>query len=152
MAESPEINIEQLLSDLESQKQLYSEMIGISTKMLDGLRSGDSDAAARALEAKQEILKSLDVLEARLGPVRAEWRKISEGLPDADRERVNKMMRGVQEVLGKLIETENEAQKEIQERRNQVADKLRGTRSKKNVNRAYGQPKPDSTRFLDEEA
>jgi hypothetical protein len=152
MAKSPEVDIEQLLSDLESQRKLYSEMTGISRKMIDGLRSGDSDAAARALEAKQEILNSLDVLEARLGPVRAEWLKISEGLPEADRERVNSAMRGVQEVLGKLIEIENDAQKEIEERRNEVADKLRGTQSKKNVNRAYGQPKPDSTRFLDEEA
>jgi len=152
MTDSPKFEIDQLLSDLQSQKELYAEMTGVSAKMLEGLRAGDSDVVARGLEAKQRILKSLDKLEARLRPVRAEWKEISESLPDADRERVNSAMRDVQETLGKLIEAENDAQKEFQQQRDQVADRLRGTQSKKNVNRAYGQPKPDSTRFLDEEA
>ena len=147
----PKPDGENIAADLERESRLYREMLEISKKTLEGVRAGDGEAAAAAVKAKQDILRLLDEVEARLRPVRADWRQISAAISEADRRRFEETMREIQAVLEEIIEVENEVQRQIEARRGRVIEKLRGVQGQKNLKRAYGQKQDgDSTRFLDE--
>ncbi|MHC4660983.1 MAG: flagellar export chaperone FlgN [Planctomycetota bacterium] len=147
----PVIDVNSVLADLKSEMQLYTEMIKVSEHSFEALMSGDAGAVGAAIDAKQEIMAALDRIDSRLRPVKAAWRETGKTISEPDRARIEEAMKEVQSVLAKLIEIENRAQKEIEARREDVLGKLKGMQNHKNVRKAYGGPKPDSTRFLDEQ-
>ncbi|MCC6574614.1 MAG: hypothetical protein IT462_12595 [Planctomycetes bacterium] len=141
--------LKQFLLDLQAQDDCYGRMLNMTRAQVEKLGvTADAAEIGSMLAEKQTLMAELEVLGARLAPVKQQWPQLRGELAPSIVEFADKRLAALQASLKKLIEAEDQASSLIQERLLGNRDKLAGLTRKTAAGRAYNAATV-SAKFID---
>jgi hypothetical protein len=127
-----------VLDRLRRQLEKYREMIGVVSTQRAVFASMDVDAILGLVERKRAILAEVDVLEAELAPVKADWARVRRTFAAEEARAIEATLDETQQVLGELVRLEDEGRALLEKRRVENTVALDQLMSRSRARGAYG--------------
>lgn len=130
---------------LDCLQQLW-RLGGQQNELIEG---GEMSQLLKVLAAKQRLLNAMQAIEQKLNPFRDEdpqqriWRS------PQDRQRCADMISESEQLLGKIMEHEQQCEGQLRHRRDEAAQRLQGAHVASQARDAYSQHPPNATGNLD---
>ena len=99
-----------VLDRLRRQQQKYREMVALSGA------APDVDTLLATIERKRSILAEIDLLEAELAPLKADWAKTRATFTPDEAVQVRETLHGTQKVLQELVKVEDQGRATVEQR------------------------------------
>jgi len=125
------------IRDLEQAEGIYRRLLGLTRNQSEILQGGVSQDLLELARAKEEELKRLTEVEARLGPTRSAWTGLRDRISSELRLEVQRVVDRVESVLRELIQMEEEEGRSLAEKRNETISQIRKLDSARKVRGAY---------------
>jgi len=140
---------DKLIQLLSQQRLLYRQLRELAEKQSDLVDGRDPEMLLRVLAGRQRLIDRLRTIDKELEPIRRDWQGIARSLPPAQRDEAQRLVAGVQEILGDIIARDERDSEVLLAQRQHVADEIGSTSRGKQVNQAYQQPMGEQSRYLD---
>jgi flagellar biosynthesis/type III secretory pathway chaperone len=127
-----------VLDRLRRQLEKYREMVGVVSAQRAVFASMDVDAILGLIERKRAILAEVDVLEAELAPVKADWARVRATFQAEDARAIEATLDETQQVLRELVRLEDEGRALLERRREENTVALDQLMSRSRARGAYG--------------
>jgi hypothetical protein len=127
-----------VLESLRRQLDKYREMVAVVASQRAVFASMDVDAILGLIERKRAILAAVDVLEADLAPMKADWARVRSTFSPAEARAIESTLDETQQVLRELVRLEDEGRALLDRRREQKTAQLNEVLSKSRARGAYG--------------
>ena len=126
------------LIHLLSQQQLfYRQLRDLAHKQTDLVANGDGETLLHVLSGRQRLIDRLTEIGRELEPLRADWERIAELLPESQRKQAQDMIKDVREILGQIIECDARDTEALYQQKERIADDIRSASVGKRMNQAY---------------
>ncbi len=130
------------IGDLEAAEAIYRRLLGLTRNQSRILAQGVSPELIELARAKEEEMRRLAELEARMGPARSAWLDLRERISGELRDEVQAVVGRVEAILQELIRTEEAEGRCLTEKREETIAQIRRLDSARKVRGAYGSPAP----------
>ena len=139
-----------LIKLLSQQRLLYRQLQELASKQT-GLIDGDNpEMLLRVLADRQRLIDRLAAVDRDLEPIRADWKHISQSLPQSQRQEAHSLIAGIQEILDDIIVRDKKDTDTLSSHQQQVAEEIRTTTAGKRMNQAYvGSNAASQNRYFD---
>lgn len=140
----------ELFELLGRQRDLYSELAGLSAQQSGLIADGEAEALLTVLSRRQSLVEQLGVINDQIGPYRGRVPQIAESLPGAQREALRSLVDQVQELLKSIIDQDDRDRAQLEAARTQVSDEAtRAARAGVALGAYRQQPARPTARFAD---
>ncbi len=143
---------EAALELLGRQLALYQELEELSRRQPGLIESDDTDGLLALLAQRQAVIDRLGELNAELGPIRAEWPRLSRTLTERDRDACRETIDGIAGLAQVIAERDALDRSTLERRRSAVASELSSLSAGRSAVGAYGPRRADAPRYQDREA
>lgn len=92
-----------LIHLLTQQRLLYRQLRELAQKQSGLVDGSNPEMLLRVLATRQRIIDRLRGLDRELKPIRDEWQQIAQSLPAPQRQKAQKLVEEVQEILSEII-------------------------------------------------
>ena len=130
---------ERLINLLSQQRLLYRQLQELAQKQSRLVDGSDPEMLLRVLAARQRLINKLSAIDHELEPIRADWKKIAQALPEGQRQEALALVASVQEILGAILVNDEKDTKALNNQRQRVSSEIRDASAGKRVNQAYTQ-------------
>jgi hypothetical protein len=136
---------------LERQRVCYEVVRDLGREQSAAIEAGDTSALLKILARKQEAMQQVAAASAEGDDLLAAWEREKDGVPADERARVEETHRQVKEILGEVLELEEQGRSALQAKTGERGKKIAGLQKGKQMLKAYGaQPqRRDGGRFTD---
>ncbi len=146
------IDVEKLLEGFAQQRELYEKMVEVTREQNRRIESNEVDALLKVLENKNQLLREIGDIETGAAPLRRQWNEAHEEMDAETVKRVETGIGGTKEVLQALLKLEEEGREMMERQRGTAGDQIRQIQQKRKARNAYGQKRPDESRFIDDQS
>lgn len=128
-----------LLALLGEQRDLYVRLRELSEQQRSLISSDRPEQLLNILRERQTLVGALARLNEQLAPFRRDWDSLYRSLPDDQRRQANNLLQEINELLRKILKTDQEDSALLSARKQAVAERIRDVSGGQSANRAYGQ-------------
>ena len=128
-----------LINLLSQQQLLYRQLNDLAQKQTNLVDGGDPEMLLRILGGRQRLIDRLAALDRELTPIRADWQRVADSLPPAQRQQAQDLVASVQEILSEILARDKRDTQALRDQQQKVATQIRSTAAGKRINQAYGQ-------------
>jgi hypothetical protein len=138
---------------LVRQEELFGRLDALSRKQSDLIQADETDRLLRLLTERQTVIDQIAETNAVLEPFRARWDAFLDELPEVHRQRVRTRLDAVAQLAGMIAQRDEHDRRELQARRDAMAQELTKVASGRGAVAAYGgATSGDGPRYQDREA
>ena len=128
-----------LIHLLTQQRLLYRQLRELAQKQSGLVDGNNPEMLLRVLAARQRIIDRLRGIDRELKPIRDEWQQIAQSLPAPQRQKAQKLVAEVQQILGEIIARDEKDTRALSHQQKQVAGEIKAAAAGKRVHQAYSQ-------------
>jgi hypothetical protein len=134
------------------QEELFGRLDALSRRQATLIQADDTDHLLHLLGERQVIIDQIAQTNATLEPFRVRWDAFLQELPQINRDRVKTRLEAVATLAGAIAQRDEIDRRELQSRRDAMANELTKVASGRGAVAAYGSRATGSPRFQDREA
>ena len=139
-----------LIKHLTQQRMLYLQLKELAQKQHSLVDGSNPEMLLKVLAGRQRLIDRLTTINRQLKPIRDEWQKVAQKMPQTQRQQAQELVKSVQDILGDIIEGDAQDTKSLQQQKHEIGNEIRSTTVGKHMHQAYAQnaARPQS-RFFD---
>ena len=127
---------------LQAQLEVYRRMRDLMRSQREALTLNDSARLIGLMEEAADMKIEAESLQDRAEPLRQEWERAREAIPESERLSLRSLMEEIRSTLGEVLDDMNSLQGEVGKRRDETSEKLRDLGRSVAGRRGYGMPGP----------
>ncbi|MFC1782448.1 hypothetical protein ACFL02_02555 [Planctomycetota bacterium] len=128
-----------LIHLLTQQRLLYRQLRELAQKQSGLVDGSNPEMLLRVLATRQRIIDRLRGIDRELKPIRDEWKQIAQSLPAPQRQKAQKLVEEVQQILSEIIARDEKDTQTLSHQQHQVASEIQTAAAGKRVHQAYAQ-------------
>ena len=136
---------------LERQRDRYAALVEMGAEQRALIAKGDAEALLVLLGRRQEVVDELGRIDQALNACRADWAGHYQRLGAEDRERVDGLVRQIQEMLGAVMDMDREDVEALAQQKARVGVELTRVPTQRQVQAAYGGASGVKSRYMDQQ-
>ncbi len=129
--------LDRLLDLLAAQRDLYTQLHGLSARQQDLIAAGETERLLAILSERQTLVQQLTAINADLAPLRSEMTALSEAAPADRRQALRSLVDEVQHLLEAIINQDETDRRSLESAKAEVSQELRRTTAAPRALRAY---------------
>jgi len=129
-----------LITLMKRQRDVYEQLQSLGDQQRDLIETGSSEALLRLLSQRQKLVDELTVVHGDLEPYRNDWKRFWGGLNKPHQQEVGSLIQHVEELLGAIIEKDNQARQDLEQAKSMVGGELDQAAHASVAVRAYKSP------------
>lgn len=133
---------QRLRDTLQAQLEVYRHMRDLMRSQREALSLNDSARLIGLMEEAADMKGQAESLQDRAEPLRLEWERAREAIPEPERLALRSLMEEIRSTLGEVLADMNSLQGEVGKRRDETSEKLRDLGRSVAGRRGYGLPGP----------
>lgn len=126
-----------ILRQLRLQESKYREMVALVATQRPLFASMDVDGILTLIEQKRRLLAEIDAVDLELAPLKGNWARVRAEFTDDEERALDAVLASIQQVLGELMQFEDEGRALLDQRREEKSEALDGL-LKTRARGAYG--------------
>jgi hypothetical protein len=136
-ASPQDFDIPRLLLLLQRQRDLYTQLRGLSADQSDHVQRGSAEALLGILAQRQRLIDELAAINEELGPYRQSWGRVWQQVPQAQQPQVNALLAELDGLLKGIIDQDERDRRQLQAAKQQVGHELKKMSAGNNAVGAY---------------
>jgi len=138
-----------LLGLLRRQAALHAQLEALGRTQQALVAAEDTQPLLKVLAQRQRLTGELQTVAAGLAPLRRDWTRLLEALPETERREARELVNAAKACISRLISADEEDAKKLQIRKQRTADALRSTQLNRRAVAAYSGSAPAGANCLD---
>ena len=126
-----------LIDLLSQQRLLYRQLWELAQKQSGLVDGNNPEMLLRVLAARQRLIDRLRGIDRELKPIRDEWQEIARSLPGPQRQKAQKLVEEVQQILGEIIARDEKDTEALSGHQRGVAEEIQTAAAGRRVHQAY---------------
>ena len=138
---------EEVLQLLEEQAKLYEQLAVLAGRQRTLITADNAEPLLGILAQRQRLTTRIAHLADQLKPVREQWPAYRARLTPAQQQRADHLLTSVQQLLSRVMASDEQDAKLLKARKEATANGLRGNQANRAVLAAYQTPASERGRF-----
>lgn len=125
---------------MKRQRDIYEQLHHLGNQQSDLIETGATEALLGLLSQRQKLVDELTAVHGDLEPYRNDWQRFWDGLTEPHQQEVGALIKRVEELLGSIIEKDDQARQHLEQAKGMVSGQLDQTAHAGVAVRAYKSP------------
>ncbi len=136
---------------LQQQRGLYERVEQAAERQAGLIAAGDTQGLLKVLEERKKLIDALGTVNQKLIPHREAWSRAVDDAPEADRVQVKGLLGQTQELLTRILRSDENDRKHLEERFGRLGQQVEKTQRAGQAAQAYGgRARPGIARYTDQ--
>ena len=135
-----EVAPEEVLQLLQAQAEFYEQLATLAGRQRNLITADNAEPLLGILAQRQQLTTRIARLAEKLKPVREQWSAYRAGLAPAQQKHADHLLTRTQELLGRVMASDEQDAKLLKARKEATAGVLRGNQANRAVLAAYQTP------------